>query len=122
VPTITIPIEDLVFVLAALVGGGLLLITVVLDDVLGGVLDAVDERERCGVGVLPVRRRPVGDDEDVLAGGRLAVPAVGHVEHPPSDDIRSHVAVQVQHEVGRRLGGPGLVVGAREAPGDIAVA
>jgi membrane protein implicated in regulation of membrane protease activity len=40
VPTITSPIEDLVFVLAALVGGGLLLITVVLDDVLGGVLDA----------------------------------------------------------------------------------
>ena len=39
-PTITIPIEDLVFVLAALVGGGLLLITVLLDDVLGGVLDA----------------------------------------------------------------------------------
>jgi membrane protein implicated in regulation of membrane protease activity len=40
VPTITIPIEDLVFVLAALVGGGLLLVTVVLDDVLGGILDA----------------------------------------------------------------------------------
>ena len=40
-PTITIPIEDLVFVLAALVGGGLLLITVVLDDVLGGILDAL---------------------------------------------------------------------------------
>ncbi len=40
-PTITIPIEDLVFVLAALVGGGLLLVTVVLDDVLGGVLDAL---------------------------------------------------------------------------------
>jgi membrane protein implicated in regulation of membrane protease activity len=40
VPTITIPIEDLVFVLAALVGGGLLLVTVVLDDVLGGLLDA----------------------------------------------------------------------------------
>jgi hypothetical protein len=40
VPTITVPIEDLVFVLAALVGGGLLLITVVLDDVLGGILDA----------------------------------------------------------------------------------
>ena len=39
-PTITIPIEDLVFVLAALVGGGLLLVTVVLDDVLGGILDA----------------------------------------------------------------------------------
>jgi membrane protein implicated in regulation of membrane protease activity len=41
VPTITIPTEDLVFVLAALVGGGLLLITVVLDDILGGILDAL---------------------------------------------------------------------------------
>lgn len=40
-PTITIPMEDLVFVLAALVGGGLLLVTVVLDDVLGGILDAL---------------------------------------------------------------------------------
>jgi membrane protein implicated in regulation of membrane protease activity len=40
-PTITIPIEDLVFVLAALVGGGLLLITVLLDDILGGILDAL---------------------------------------------------------------------------------
>lgn len=40
-PTITVPIEDLVFVLAALVGGGLLLVTVVLDDVLGGILDAI---------------------------------------------------------------------------------
>lgn len=40
-PTITVPIEDLVFVIAALVGGGLLLVTVVLDDVLGGVLDAL---------------------------------------------------------------------------------
>ena len=39
-PTITIPIEDIVFVAAALVGGGLLLVTVVLDDVLGGILDA----------------------------------------------------------------------------------
>jgi membrane protein implicated in regulation of membrane protease activity len=42
VPTITIPIEDLVFVIAALVGGGLLLITVVLDDVLGGILEAIN--------------------------------------------------------------------------------
>lgn len=38
---ITVPVEDLIFVLAALVGGGLLLITVLLDDVLGGVLDAL---------------------------------------------------------------------------------
>jgi membrane protein implicated in regulation of membrane protease activity len=41
VPTITVPIEDLVFVLAALVGGGLLLVTVLVDDVLGGILDAL---------------------------------------------------------------------------------
>jgi membrane-bound ClpP family serine protease len=36
---ITIPIEDWVFAVAALVGGVLLLITVVFDDVLGGLLD-----------------------------------------------------------------------------------
>jgi membrane protein implicated in regulation of membrane protease activity len=41
VPTIAVPIEDIVFVAAALIGGGLLLITVLLDDVLGGVLDAL---------------------------------------------------------------------------------
>lgn len=40
-PTITVPIEDLIFVLAALIGGGLLLITVLLDDILGGILDAL---------------------------------------------------------------------------------
>jgi membrane protein implicated in regulation of membrane protease activity len=41
VPTITIPIEDLVFVVAALVGGGLLLVTVLVDDILGGLLDSL---------------------------------------------------------------------------------
>lgn len=41
-PTITIPIEDIVFVAAALVGGGLLLLTVLVDDVLGGILDALN--------------------------------------------------------------------------------
>ena len=40
-PTITVPIEDLIFVIAALVGGGLLLITVLLDDVLGGILESL---------------------------------------------------------------------------------
>jgi len=40
VPTITIPIEDLVFVLATLVGAGLLLVTVLIDDILGGILDS----------------------------------------------------------------------------------
>jgi membrane protein implicated in regulation of membrane protease activity len=42
VPTITIPIEDLVFVLATLVGAGLLLVTVLIDDILGGILDSFD--------------------------------------------------------------------------------
>jgi membrane protein implicated in regulation of membrane protease activity len=41
VPTITIPIEDTVFVLATLVGAGLLLVTVLVDDILGGVLDSL---------------------------------------------------------------------------------
>lgn len=36
---IDIPIEDLVFGVAALIGGVLLLITVVFDDILGGLLD-----------------------------------------------------------------------------------
>lgn len=40
-PTITVPIEDLIFVLAALIGGGLLLITVLLDDILGGILESL---------------------------------------------------------------------------------
>jgi membrane protein implicated in regulation of membrane protease activity len=38
---ITIPIEDWVFAVAALVGGVLLLITVVFDDILGGLLDGL---------------------------------------------------------------------------------
>ena len=37
-----IPVEDLVFVVCTLVGGGLLLITVLVDDILGGVLDALN--------------------------------------------------------------------------------
>jgi membrane protein implicated in regulation of membrane protease activity len=36
-----IPVEDLVFVLCALVGGALLLVTVLVDDILGGLLDAL---------------------------------------------------------------------------------
>jgi hypothetical protein len=64
----------------------------------------------------------MGDDEDVLAGGRLAVPAVGQVEQPPSDDHHRRVAVVALHEVGRSLSGPALVVGALEGPGDVTVA
>ena len=36
---ITIPVEDWIFAVAALVGGVLLLITVVFDDIVGGLLD-----------------------------------------------------------------------------------
>ncbi len=35
-----VPVEDLVFVVCTIVGGGLLLITVLVDDILGGLLDA----------------------------------------------------------------------------------
>jgi membrane protein implicated in regulation of membrane protease activity len=38
---ITVPVEDFVFVVCALLGGALLLITVVFDDIIGGVLDAL---------------------------------------------------------------------------------
>jgi membrane protein implicated in regulation of membrane protease activity len=36
-----VPIEDLIFVVCTLIGGSLLLITVLVDDILGGVLDAL---------------------------------------------------------------------------------
>jgi membrane protein implicated in regulation of membrane protease activity len=38
---ITIPVEDWVFAVCALIGGVLLLITVVFDDILGGILDGL---------------------------------------------------------------------------------
>jgi membrane protein implicated in regulation of membrane protease activity len=38
---ITIPVEDWVFGVAALIGGVLLLVTVVFDDILGGLLDGL---------------------------------------------------------------------------------
>lgn len=37
---IDLPVEDLVFLVCTIIGGGLLLITVLLDDILGGLLDA----------------------------------------------------------------------------------
>jgi membrane protein implicated in regulation of membrane protease activity len=36
---VNVPVEDFVFIVCALVGGGLLLITVLVDDILGAVLD-----------------------------------------------------------------------------------
>jgi membrane protein implicated in regulation of membrane protease activity len=54
VPTITIPIEDTIFVLATLVGAGLLLVTVLVDDILGGVLDALNVSfDIGGVSLMP---------------------------------------------------------------------
>jgi membrane protein implicated in regulation of membrane protease activity len=38
---IQVPVDDLVFVVCTLVGGGLLLVTVLVDDILGGLLDAL---------------------------------------------------------------------------------
>jgi membrane protein implicated in regulation of membrane protease activity len=54
-PTITVPVEDLVFIICALVGGALLLVTVLVDDILGGILDAVGLGfDIGGVSLMPV--------------------------------------------------------------------
>jgi membrane protein implicated in regulation of membrane protease activity len=37
---ISVPVEDFVFILCTFIGGALLLITVLVDDILGGILDA----------------------------------------------------------------------------------
>ena len=50
-----IPVEDLVFVICTLVGGGLLLITVLVDDILGGILDALSiDFDIGGVSLMPL--------------------------------------------------------------------
>ena len=36
---ISVPVEDLAFIICALMGGALLLITVIFDDIVGGLLD-----------------------------------------------------------------------------------
>jgi len=52
---ITIPIEDWVFIVCTLVGGGLLLITVLVDDILGGILDALNfDFDIGGVSLMPL--------------------------------------------------------------------
>ncbi|MEK6719470.1 MAG: NfeD family protein [Chloroflexota bacterium] len=54
-PTITIPIEDFVFVVCTLVGGGLLLVTVLVDDILGGIFDALHlSFDIGGVSLMPL--------------------------------------------------------------------
>ena len=52
---ITIPIEDWVFILCTLAGGGLLLLTVLVDDILGGILDALNiDFDIGGVSLMPL--------------------------------------------------------------------
>jgi hypothetical protein len=36
-----------------------------------GLLNVIDESERCGAGILPVRRRLMGDDEDMFPAAGL---------------------------------------------------
>jgi membrane protein implicated in regulation of membrane protease activity len=45
-----IPVEDFIFVLCALIGGGLLLVTVLLDDIIGAFIDV----DLGGVSLLPL--------------------------------------------------------------------
>jgi membrane protein implicated in regulation of membrane protease activity len=50
-----VPVEDLVFVVCTLVGGALLLITVLVDDILGGILDALHVGfDLGGVSLMPL--------------------------------------------------------------------
>lgn len=60
-----IPVDEWVFIVCALVGGGLLLITVLLDDILGAVIDF-----DIGGDVLMRRMAPVG------VGGATRVPVL----------------------------------------------
>jgi hypothetical protein len=50
-----IPVDDLVFLVCTIVGGGLLLITVLVDDILGGILDVLNiDFDIGGVSLMPL--------------------------------------------------------------------
>jgi len=50
-----IPVDDLVFLVCTIVGGGLLLITVLVDDILGGILDILHiDFDIGGVSLMPL--------------------------------------------------------------------
>jgi membrane protein implicated in regulation of membrane protease activity len=50
-----IPVDDLVFLVCTIVGGGLLLITVLVDDILGGILDVLHiSFDIGGVSLMPL--------------------------------------------------------------------
>ncbi|MBA2382945.1 MAG: hypothetical protein H0V73_12615 [Chloroflexi bacterium] len=72
---LSIPIEDLIFVLCTLVGGGLLLVTVLVDDILGGVLDALHiGLDIGGVSLMPLL---LGFVSMFGVGGLLATQVLG---------------------------------------------
>jgi membrane protein implicated in regulation of membrane protease activity len=52
---IDVPVDDLVFIVCTLVGGGLLLITVLLDDIVGGLFDVLHiDFDIGGVSLVPL--------------------------------------------------------------------
>jgi hypothetical protein len=50
-----IPVDDLIFLVCTIVGGGLLLVTVLVDDILGGILDVLHiDFDIGGVSLMPL--------------------------------------------------------------------
>lgn len=50
-----IPVDDLVFLVCTIIGGGLLLVTVLVDDILGGILDVLHiDFDIGGVSLMPL--------------------------------------------------------------------
>jgi membrane protein implicated in regulation of membrane protease activity len=97
-PTITVPVEDLVFIICALVGGALLLVTVLVDDILGGLLDAL----HVGVDIGGVSLMP-------LALGFVSMFGVGGLFATQVLDLHAGQAAVVGTIAG--VGGFGLVYG-----------
>ena len=97
---IDIPVEDFIFVVCALIGGGLLLITVLVDDILGAIFDfdvggvslmplLLSFVSMFGVGglfatqVLDVARRPGGDRGASGSGSSASAIAYAHLQRAP---------------------------------------
>jgi hypothetical protein len=75
-----VPIEDLIFVVCTLIGGGLLLITVLVDDILGGVLDALHVGfDIGGVSLMPLL---LGFVSMFGVGGLFATQVLGYHAGP----------------------------------------
>jgi hypothetical protein len=105
---ITIPIEDWVFALCMLVGGGLLLITVLLDDVIGGLLEGFDIGfDIGGVSLVPLALSFIAmfgvgglfatQVADLHGGPAAAVGAAPSGSESPGGCSRSSVARRASH-------------------------